>query len=61
VPSQIQFHDLLEIMLQDKKNRNGEIRFVLLESIGKAKSDIACSENDIKSALGLLATVGKSV
>lgn len=52
--SELNMDGLLELMLQDKKNRNGQIRFVLLNKIGQAQSDITCTLKDIKTAVRLL-------
>jgi 3-dehydroquinate synthase len=41
---------MLELMTHDKKNKNGEIRFVLLERIGQFKTDATASEALIRTA-----------
>lgn len=42
---------ILKAMLQDKKNRNGEIRMVLLKKIGDPVFDVAVKEKHISLAL----------
>jgi 3-dehydroquinate synthase len=42
--------EMLELMTHDKKNKNGEIRFVLLERIGQFKTDATASEALIRTA-----------
>lgn len=37
----IQWDILEDFMMQDKKNKNGELRFTLLESIGNARVDVS--------------------
>ncbi len=38
-------------MKQDKKNKNSEINFTLLSSIGKAEINNSCSEELIEEAI----------
>jgi 3-dehydroquinate synthetase len=38
-------------MRNDKKNKRNEIRFALLEKIGKANWDVNCTEKEIMEAL----------
>jgi 3-dehydroquinate synthase len=38
------FERLFEILLQDKKNNNGEVKPVLLEKIGHPRHDLSCSK-----------------
>ncbi|MDR1877206.1 MAG: 3-dehydroquinate synthase [Flavobacteriaceae bacterium] len=45
------FDNILAFMQNDKKNVNNEIKFVLLEKIGKAVYDISVEEELIKEAL----------
>ncbi len=45
------FADFINLMRNDKKNVKGEIRFTLLSSIGSAKVDKPCSEEEILAAL----------
>ena len=49
--SAISFTDLMDIMKQDKKNENQNIRFSLLESIGVCGYDVVVSEQQIQEAL----------
>ena len=42
---------LLELMLNDKKNADGQINFSLLSSIGHCDTDTFCSEQDILESL----------
>jgi 3-dehydroquinate synthase len=43
--------DLLQLMKQDKKNRDGKIQFVLLKNIGEPVIGIEAGDEDIKKAL----------
>lgn len=45
------YNELISLMRNDKKNRQNEIRFALLEKTGSAKWDISCTENEIREAL----------
>ena len=45
---------LLEIMRHDKKNEGGDIRFVLIEDIGKPVYDVIVKEDDIVDAINYL-------
>ncbi|MDR2121601.1 MAG: 3-dehydroquinate synthase [Flavobacteriaceae bacterium] len=45
------FEDIFTFMQNDKKNTNNEIKFVLLENIGKAAYDISVDKDLIKEAL----------
>ncbi len=45
-----QIEDIIAYMQHDKKNVNGEIRFVLLEQIGSFKTDQVVSEDSIYKA-----------
>lgn len=51
------FEDLLKLMRNDKKNRSGQLQFVLLKGIGNAVYDQAVSDEEILSALGELSKV----
>jgi 3-dehydroquinate synthase len=42
---------VIQLMYGDKKNRGGEIRFILLKDIGKIVTDVKVSEPDITYAL----------
>jgi len=46
--------DMIALMMHDKKNVNGEIRFVLLERIGQFKTDVTASEALIRTAFSVL-------
>ena len=52
--SQEDIRQMLKFMTHDKKNVNGEIRFVLLEEIGKFKTDQTIPEEDLIAAFALL-------
>lgn len=45
------FKDLMELMRNDKKNRDGQINFSLLSRIGHCDPDIFCGESDIIESL----------
>jgi 3-dehydroquinate synthase len=45
------FHRLIELMRNDKKNKEGKINFTLLDGIGQPVFDCYCSPMDIKEAL----------
>ena len=49
----IQAHQLIEKMRYDKKNKSGDIRFVLLNNIGEARLPEPCSEKEIITILNL--------
>ena len=49
--SENMFSDLISLMQNDKKNREGNINFSLLKSIGECGTDSYCSEEDIISSL----------
>jgi 3-dehydroquinate synthase len=42
---------LFEVMSLDKKNRNSEIKFVLIKNIGEILTDVSTSKSNINSAL----------
>ncbi len=46
--------EMIQIMSHDKKNVNGEIRFVLLEKIGTFKTDVHLHTLEIKKAFEIL-------
>ena len=50
-PVQFPIKKLLGLMKQDKKNKNSEINFTLLSSIGKAEINNSCSEELIEEAI----------
>ncbi len=43
----IDFEDIYQVMLADKKNRNGKINFVLLSDLGKILLDVEAGKRDI--------------
>jgi 3-dehydroquinate synthase len=45
------FNSVLDFMYGDKKNREGQIRFILLSGIGKITTDVEASKEDIFFAL----------
>ena len=45
------YPSLLHLMLNDKKNENGQIKFSLLEGIGNCTFNIDCTKEDIVAAL----------
>ncbi|MDR2929254.1 MAG: 3-dehydroquinate synthase [Cytophagaceae bacterium] len=50
------FDDLHEIMMHDKKNRNGQINFALLSKAGKVVIDVNCHREEIREALEFYTT-----
>ena len=48
---------LIALMRQDKKNANGQIRFVLLRAIGDPVLDCTATDSEIKEALDYLFTL----
>jgi 3-dehydroquinate synthase len=44
-------NELMELIRKDKKNKNGQIRFSLLEQIGQPVFDQSCTEEEIAEAL----------
>ena len=44
---ELDFEELYQIMLTDKKNRNGKINFVLLSDLGKILLDVEAGKRDI--------------
>ncbi|MBI4930665.1 MAG: 3-dehydroquinate synthase [Bacteroidetes bacterium] len=52
-PNQIKFSikNLIGLMKQDKKNKDSEINFTLLSSIGKAEINNSCPENLIEESI----------
>jgi 3-dehydroquinate synthase len=50
----INFDDLLEKMMGDKKNRGGKINFVLISEIGSLLIDVAAGNDDIRYAFDKL-------
>lgn len=50
----VSIDDLFEIMRHDKKNRGGDIRFVLIEDYGKPVYDVVVKPEDIKDSITYL-------
>ncbi len=46
----IEFESLYQEMKNDKKNKNGQINFTLLNQIGNAEYDCYCTHNELKNA-----------
>jgi len=44
-------NDLIQIMMRDKKNRDGKIKFVLLKSIGEVLIDVEARDSEILKAI----------
>ncbi len=53
LPRGVEFDDLLAVMARDKKARDGQVRFVLIERIGQARLPIAVNEKEVRHALGM--------
>lgn len=51
LPANVEFHALLQVMSRDKKAREGQVRFVLLERIGQAGLPVAVKEEEVLLAL----------
>lgn len=47
IPSNLDFEKMYQVMLSDKKNRNGKINFVLLSDLGKILLDVEAGKRDI--------------
>lgn len=45
------YEEIYKLMLHDKKNKDGKIRFALLSEIGEVKTNQTCSKNDIFQSL----------
>ena len=52
--SDIPVDDLMEIMRHDKKNEGGDIRFVLIEEIGKPVYDVVVKPEDVVDSITYL-------
>jgi len=48
---EMDFHRLIEIMRNDKKNQNDSINFTLLKAIGDPVFDCSCTADEIKESL----------
>ncbi|MEJ5253566.1 MAG: 3-dehydroquinate synthase [Chthonomonadetes bacterium] len=53
LPRDVQFEDLLAVMARDKKARDGQVRFVLIERIGQAQLPVAVNEEEVLHALNV--------
>ncbi|MDW8291177.1 MAG: 3-dehydroquinate synthase [Armatimonadota bacterium] len=53
LPREVEFASLLQVMARDKKARDGQIRFVLLERVGQARLPVAVNEKEVVHALSL--------
>lgn len=53
------YHRLIELMRNDKKNNDSAIGFTLLESIGHAVYDCTCTADQIKDALRYYVSLGR--
>ncbi len=53
----LNYKNLKPYLLHDKKNKTGEMRFVLLQQPGQPVFDIACNEQDVKKAIQYLAEI----
>lgn len=51
IPIAYSIEKLISLMKQDKKNRDSEINFTLLRSIGKAEINHSCTKKQIREAL----------
>lgn len=56
---EMDFHRLIELMRNDKKNKDQRINFVLLESIGVPSVDCFASADEIKDALRYYISLGR--
>jgi 3-dehydroquinate synthase len=50
LPLEFPFQSYLAFLKRDKKNKNGEVRMVLLEEVGKSKTGVVIEEIDLKWA-----------
>lgn len=53
LPHDVAFESLLNVMARDKKARDGQVRFVLIERIGQARLPVAVKEEEVLHALGV--------
>ncbi|GBC94621.1 3-dehydroquinate synthase [bacterium HR16] len=51
LPRDVEFDGLLAVMARDKKARDGQVRFVLIERIGQARLPVAVNEKEVLHAL----------
>lgn len=54
LPKEINFQDYIQVMQQDKKIKDGKIRFVLLKELGHTVSDPEVTEENLHKAFQLL-------
>ncbi|GIV20010.1 MAG: 3-dehydroquinate synthase [Armatimonadota bacterium] len=53
LPRGVQFESLLDVMARDKKARDGQVRFVLIERIGQARLPVVVKEKEVLHALSV--------
>jgi 3-dehydroquinate synthase len=53
LPRGVQFESLLDVMARDKKARDGQVRFVLIERIGQARLPVVVREKEVLHALSV--------
>lgn len=53
LPHDVEFESLLNVMARDKKARDGQVRFVLIERIGQARLPVAVKEKEVLHALSV--------
>lgn len=53
LPHDVEFESLLNVMARDKKARDGQVRFVLIERIGQARLPVAVKEKEVVHALSV--------
>ncbi|MCL6476077.1 MAG: 3-dehydroquinate synthase [Firmicutes bacterium] len=53
LPRGVEFESLLSVMARDKKARDGQLRFVLIERIGQARLPIVVKEKEVLHALSV--------
>lgn len=53
LPQDVEFESLLNVMARDKKARDGQVRFVLIERIGQARLPVAVKEEEVLHALSV--------
>lgn len=53
LPHDVEFESLLNVMARNKKARDGQVRFVLIERIGQARLPVAVKEKEVLYALSV--------
>ncbi|GIV17860.1 MAG: 3-dehydroquinate synthase [Armatimonadota bacterium] len=53
LPREVEFESLLAVMVRDKKARDGQVRFVLIERIGQARLPLVVNEKEVLHALSV--------